>query len=502
MYDGITEYWVTVRERGSYEEEHEMSEMHKSTSKAAGPVNLEEGCFDKIKAAMPCQQPAIAADSNGQKKPAESEAATADQNRQHVKRFMDSLLRLSTKLKSLRRDIRDNYKVESSLKILQDHITQVESQYDLLNEEMAKGENAGYGKESMSQTSGRLSSRATAAEQKVKHWPQVPRKSKQFFDKKEAGKNSDSKKPDASDATKPARSAGRGLKSFVQEIGAMCCGNPDCKGRRGRGLLNVVAKDLRHLFEHGIVNPLDGQRYFFCIVNVMGDWPFIQRAGHLARSFYNAAKHASGVDKRLELLTERFQIWCDRMRLKPHIRKLSKENLSWPTTTSYPSGVWSKGHTTRVLNKWFIAECNAYAEEVRSDRLLTIAYRCSVSIEKFLKGLYSYELWIPSAAALEIADYGLNFLMWYGRGAREAFQNSRLQVLRTLQRSLIAARVYAFDTLINPLDPSTELIYYNARNGYKDAFEEAGVSRFPVEFIQKARPVPGNLPLPVPIIYV
>ena len=44
-----------------------------------------------------------------------------------------------------------------SLKILQDHITQVESQYDLLNEEMAKGENAGYGKESMSQTSGRLS---------------------------------------------------------------------------------------------------------------------------------------------------------------------------------------------------------------------------------------------------------------------------------------------------------------------------------------------------------
>lgn len=36
---------------------------------AAGPVNLEEGCFDKIKAAMPCQQPAIAADSNGQKKP-------------------------------------------------------------------------------------------------------------------------------------------------------------------------------------------------------------------------------------------------------------------------------------------------------------------------------------------------------------------------------------------------------------------------------------------------
>ena len=44
-----------------------------------------------------------------------------------------------------------------SLKILQDHITHVESQYDLLNEEMAKGENAGYGKECISQTSGRMS---------------------------------------------------------------------------------------------------------------------------------------------------------------------------------------------------------------------------------------------------------------------------------------------------------------------------------------------------------
>ena len=33
----------------------------------------------------------------------------------------------------------------------------------------------------------------------------------------------------------------------------------------------------------------------------------------------------------------------------------------------------------------------------------------------------------------------------------------------------------------------------------QDAFEEAGVSKFLVEFIQKARPKPGNLPVPVPI---
>ncbi|CAJ1335563.1 unnamed protein product [Effrenium voratum] len=48
------------------------------------------------------------------------------------------------------------------------------------------------------------------------------------------------------------------------------------------------------------------------------------------------------------------------------------------------------------------------------------------------------------------------------------------------------AYVYAFDTLPNPLDQSSELIYYNGRNGWKDAYEEAGVSRFPVEMIRDA----------------
>lgn len=46
---------------------------------AAAPVKLEEGCFDRIKAAMPAQQPAVA-ESNSQKKPEDSEAATADQD--------------------------------------------------------------------------------------------------------------------------------------------------------------------------------------------------------------------------------------------------------------------------------------------------------------------------------------------------------------------------------------------------------------------------------------
>lgn len=33
-YDKVWEYWVTVREKGTYSEEHEESESHKSTKKA------------------------------------------------------------------------------------------------------------------------------------------------------------------------------------------------------------------------------------------------------------------------------------------------------------------------------------------------------------------------------------------------------------------------------------------------------------------------------------
>lgn len=58
-------------------------------------------------------------------------------------------------------------------------------------------------------------------------------------------------------------------------------------------LLKRIAEDMRELFDNGIVSPWDNCRYYFCTVNVMGDWPFIQRAGHLSRSFYNAAKHSS-----------------------------------------------------------------------------------------------------------------------------------------------------------------------------------------------------------------
>lgn len=49
------------------------------------------------------------------------------------------------------------------------------------------------------------------------------------------------------------------------------------------------------------------------------------------------------------------------------------------------------------------------------------------------------------------------------------------------------AFVYGFDTLMDPNDASSMLIYYNARNGWKDATEQVGVSRFALDMVLQAR---------------
>lgn len=56
-------------------------------------------------------------------------------------------------------------------------------------------------------------------------------------------------------------------------------------------LMAAISQDLRDLFDQGIETP-EG-RFYFCIVNVMGDWPFEQKCGNLARSYLNTSKAAS-----------------------------------------------------------------------------------------------------------------------------------------------------------------------------------------------------------------
>ena len=93
------------------------------------------------------------------------------QNKDHFKRFMESMLKNVTKLKTLKRDLTSHYTTASidpsaphhvlqkcsqvtgqnclghprSIKLLNDHIAKLEQEYDLLQEEVAKGETSDFG---------------------------------------------------------------------------------------------------------------------------------------------------------------------------------------------------------------------------------------------------------------------------------------------------------------------------------------------------------------------
>eukprot|EP00438_Fugacium_kawagutii_P028807 Skav222863 [mRNA] locus=scaffold2201:246431:248035:- [translate_table: standard] len=56
--------------------------------------------------------------------------------------------------------------------------------------------------------------------------------------------------------------------------------------------LNGISLDLKLLYDEG-VKDRKGVVHYFCVISTMGDWPWIQKAGCLSRSFYNAAKRAS-----------------------------------------------------------------------------------------------------------------------------------------------------------------------------------------------------------------
>ncbi|OLP94840.1 hypothetical protein AK812_SmicGene23111 [Symbiodinium microadriaticum] len=50
---------------------------------------------------------------------------------------------------------------------------------------------------------------------------------------------------------------------------------------------------MKELFHKGLVNPVTGKTHFFCILNIIGDWPFLAKSFQWTRTFGNSAKKAT-----------------------------------------------------------------------------------------------------------------------------------------------------------------------------------------------------------------
>ena len=284
-----------------------------------------------------------------------------------------------------------------------------------------------------------------------------------------------------------------------------------------------VAKDLRMLWEEGVVGSSNDERFYFIPIYVMGDWPFQVKAACLSRSFHNAAKRASSTadakgichfcmadmpgypwedwqsdwpkwmesinqsnpfyrepallaelphdesnlpglfpydlfhgwhlgagksflascvvalassdlfsgskDTRLESVSANFRRWCQANRHNPTLKKFTLQNVGWMGNT-YPGGTWSKGATTTSITKWFVAECEGRMDEVLGDEILPTAYKAASCMDQFLSGVYSFEVWIPSADALLLARKGFLFLKFFGQSVRIATDRSKLLFLQ------------------------------------------------------------------------
>ena len=331
----------------------------------------------------------------------------------------------------------------------------------------------------------------------------------------------------------------------------------DIDGDVVESLLQFISNDLAMLYNDGFINPFTGEKHYFVVLNIAGDWPWLQKSGHLTRTFMNAAKHKGSVsgtgichmcladrsgyewenfeqdvpawlpsvniespfrkepallsiphdggnqpqfwswdlfhtyhlgcaktflataivllamseacegsiENRISYVNQLFQQWCQSHNFRPRLRKITKEILGWKSTTTFPEGSWSKGSTSRILAKWFLHECEQNISKVRNNRLLEVAFSAAKYVENFLKGIYSYEVFIPKQNGKYLAEQGLTFLKLYGRGAFMSWKEGKaLFMMRPnfhrLHHILIDMRTKSntenIQYIISPLTTSTQ----------------------------------------------
>lgn len=131
------------------------------------------------------------------------------------------------------------------------------------------------------------------------------------------------------------------------------------------------------------------------------------------------------IDARLAAVTESFLGWCSARSIKPRLRKISKDKLGWQSTTVYPKGQWSKGSTTTYLLKWLVAAFEEKKAEWVGDRLCDLTRTALSNMNAFVVGIYGWEMWIPSNEGANLARLGLSFLKYQGRAAQEAYNTER-----------------------------------------------------------------------------
>ena len=107
--------------------------------------------------------------------------------------------------------------------------------------------------------------------------------------------------------------------------------------------------------------------------------------------------------------------------------------------------------------------CQKHEVHVNGDLLLRFACGAAKQMDRFLHGVYSWELWIPSDEAKQIAVSGANFLKLHGKAAQVAHSQGQLFFLLMPNYHRIDHLVWDMETqaatspyVLNPLYCATQ----------------------------------------------
>ena len=129
----------------------------------------------------------------------------------------------------------------------------------------------------------------------------------------------------------------------------------------------------------------------------------------------------NSVEARFKAMEGDFFAFCSQRKQHPHIRKLTRDTLSWPVASAAPSGSWSKGSTTLIWIRWFLHVCSARRATIPPGSLLFVTWSAAWHINKFFSMLYRERVWIEKATALQISEHGFRFLEINATCARMAY---------------------------------------------------------------------------------
>ena len=131
------------------------------------------------------------------------------------------------------------------------------------------------------------------------------------------------------------------------------------------------------------------------------------------------------VPARFDCMSREFFRWCRENKQNPVIRKLTRETVSWPSSSDFPCAAWSKGSTSTVVLRWFVVACASRFALIEDGSLLQAAYAAAKEIHNFFRKLYREGIWLSPSRALELSGHGFAFLRKHGEVAKQAHRAGR-----------------------------------------------------------------------------